>query len=106
MINNLIVQLILPLIITEIVEVGVAALFGLRHKLEIAAILLINIITNPLMNFILLLNFSFHIVSQNLLLLTSLEIIVVFVEWLLLKWVLQSNSKKLFLLSIVRKLLS
>jgi hypothetical protein len=91
---------ILPLALTIVVEVGVALFFGLRHKLEIAAICLINVTTNPLMNFLLLLNYYFNYIFQPTVLLLVLEVIVVLVEWRLLTGVLMRNSKIMLALSI------
>jgi hypothetical protein len=36
------------LILTVVIEVGIAWLFGLRSKRELLTVLLINVITNPL----------------------------------------------------------
>jgi hypothetical protein len=92
--------------LTELIELGIAVSFGLRHTLELAAIALVNVITNPLMNYLLSINFYFDIISQRVALLIALEIIVVFSEWRLLVWILNLNSKKMFILSSVMNICS
>jgi hypothetical protein len=89
------------LILTIIIESGIAWLFGLRSRRELLTIVLINVITNPLLNYLLAVNSYFHLISQTTALLLCLEITVVLVEWQLLVWVLRMNSKKMLLLSFV-----
>jgi hypothetical protein len=96
-VNNLIVALVL----TVVLEVLIAILFNYRKKSEISIIVLINIITNPLLNYLLAVNNYFNWLSINIFILILLEIIVVMVEWLFLRYAIRKNSKKLFLLSVV-----
>ena len=92
---------LIALVLTTAIEVVVALFFGYRKKSEIATIILINLITNPLLNYLLFINNYFGTVQINTIIIIFLEIVVVFVEWRLLKFVLQQNSKKLFALSVV-----
>ena len=96
-VNNLIVALVL----TVVLEVLIAILFNYRKKSEISIIVLINIITNPLLNYLLAVNNYFNWLSVNIFILILLEIIVVMIEWLLLRYAIRKNPKKLFLLSLV-----
>ena len=91
----------LALVLTIIIESAVAWLFGLRSRRELLTIVLINVITNPLLNYLIAVNNSFSLISQTNILIWCLEVIVVFTEWRLLVWVLRQNSKKMLLLSFV-----
>ena len=97
---------LLPLALTEIVEPGVAFLFGLRRRVELAAVLLINLITNPVMNYVMVLSNLSGRSPTNYGLLIVLEVLVVFSEWLLMWWVLVGASMKFLLLSLVMNVCS
>lgn len=92
---------LVAILLTIAIEIVVAIFFGYRKKLEIATIIFINLITNPLLNYLLFINGYFGITQINTAAILFLEIVIVLVEWLLLKFVLQQNSKKLFALSLV-----
>jgi hypothetical protein len=92
---------LIALLITIAVEAVVAVFFGFRRKFEIAAIIFINLITNPLLNYLLFINGYFNITTIKTEGIIYLEVIVVLVEWLLLSFTLQQNRKKLFALSLV-----
>ena len=94
-------KLILALILTIILEVLIAISFNYRKKSELLTIVLINVITNPLLNYLLLVNSYFNLVSMNIFILIFLEVIVVIVEWMLLRYALRQNPKKLLILSVV-----
>jgi hypothetical protein len=89
------------LILTVVIEVGIAWLFGLRSKRELLTVLLINVITNPLLNYLITVNAYFHLVSQTNAFILCFEVVIVLVEWRLLVWVLQQGIKKMLVLSIV-----
>ena len=89
------------LLLTIVIEVVVAWLFGLRSKRELWTVVLINVITNPLLNYLIAVNGYFHLISQTTILILCLEVAVVLVEWRLLVWVLGQNSRKMLLLSFV-----
>lgn len=94
-------------LILEIVVVLVAWLFGYRKKYILLSVILVNLITNPLLNYILWLNNSsynfFTVTLPNLIL---LEILVVFVEWLLLVFAIRRNFVFLFILSLIANAIS
>jgi hypothetical protein len=73
----------------------------LRSKRELWTVVLINVITNPLLNYLIAVNGYFHLISQTTILILCLEVAVVLVEWRLLVWVLGQNSRKMLLLSFV-----
>ena len=89
------------LILTIAIEVSIAWLFGLRSKTELWAVVLINVITNPLLNYFIMVNGNFHLISQTNALVLCLEAVIVLVEWRLLVWVLRQGVKKMLLLSFV-----
>ncbi len=90
-----------PLLLTIIVESGVAFFFGLRNKTEIGAVCLVNVITNPIMNFLLFANYYFNYFIQPTVFLLVLEVVVVLVEGSLLLIILRTDPKKMYVLSIV-----
>lgn len=96
----------MPLLLTLLIEISVALIFGYRNKFVLLSIILVNLITNPLLNYILWLNNSvgfFYITVINLIL---FEIAVVIVEWLLLVFALRKNYKSLLLLSFTMNFVS
>ena len=91
----------LALLLTIVVEGIVAWLFGLRTKRELLTIALINVITNPLLNYLIAVNSYFHLILQTTILILCLEVAIVLVEWRLLVWVLRQSTQKMLLLSFV-----
>ena len=89
------------LALTVAIEVAVAWLFGLRKKWDLLTVVLINVITNPLLNYLILINGYFHLISRTNLLIWSLEVVVVVVEWRLLVYVLRQRQFKLGILALV-----
>jgi hypothetical protein len=89
------------LILTIFIEVIIALLFGLRGKTELGTVILINVITNPLLNYLVAVNSYFHLISQSGVLILFLEVVVVIAEWRLLLYVLRTGVKKMLVLSIV-----
>ena len=104
----MIILMLFALFVTILVESVVAMLLGYRKKLEIATIILINLITNPLMNYLIIIGVFLAPSDRVSTIITTLflEIVVVFVEWLLLRFALRSDSKKLFVLSLVMNVCS
>jgi hypothetical protein len=87
------------LFLTIAVELMVAFLFGFRKKLEITAIVFVNLLTNPILNYLLLVNDHFSFFKTNLLVILFLEFLVVLIEWKLLVFALQEKTNKLLILS-------
>lgn len=102
--QNIIISLIVSLLVTIIIELIVARLFGFRKKHELLVVVLINLITNPVLNYLILLknytatNYQTEAFSPFV---VVLEIIIVIIEWLLLRFALNNKSTKLFLFSLV-----
>jgi hypothetical protein len=91
---------LLALLLTEIVEIAVALVLGYRRPQEIVAVFLVNLVTNPSLNYLLFLNDKFGIIQQRLPLIFVLEVAVVFIEWAFLVFALRGNKKSLFVLSL------
>jgi hypothetical protein len=91
---------ILVLLFTIIVEVLVAFCLGYRKKTELAAVALVNLITNPLLNLFEYFAIYYKLLSLSIYIVLSLEILVVLTEWALLKFSLTRKSKRLFILSL------
>ncbi len=92
--------LLLPaLALTIFIETGVAWLLAYRRKTEIAAVICVNVITNPALNYFLLLKGVFGAAPATLLLVLFLEAGIVFVEWLLLWFALRRDPLKILFLS-------
>lgn len=101
MFPNLINSFFTNLFLTLLIELFVVFLLGYREKPFFIFVVLINIITNPLINYLILVNYRFNIFSSPHLIL-FLEMVVVLLEWLLLIYSLNSKKyKKLFLLSLI-----
>lgn len=66
--------LLLALLSTVIIETAVAWLFKLRSKREIRTVILINIITNPLLNYLILVNAYFQLIAHTFGLVLVLEV--------------------------------
>jgi hypothetical protein len=90
---------LLALLLTEIVEITVALFLGYRRPREIIAVFLVNLVTNPSLNFLLFLNDYFGFIRHRLPLILVLEGAVVLIEWALLVFALRGNWKSLFVLS-------
>ena len=97
---------LLPLVLTIVTEVIVAYVFGFRKKTEIITIIFINLLTNPILNYLLLVNGYFSFFEINPTLILFLELAVVLAEWRLLIFALQKSPKQLLILSLAMNLCS
>lgn len=96
---------LVALILTIIIEVGIAALLGYQSYVALRAVVLVNLISHPLLCYLLALNGYFGFIDYR----TSvvvLETLVVFGEWGGLLYVLRETPKKLFMLSFSMNLAS
>ena len=84
------------LLLTVAIEDGIAWLFGYRTARLLLAVAMINCITNPALNFLLLL-LAWQGVEVTLLLVVLLEVLV---EWRLLVYVIGQPKRRLFFLSL------
>jgi hypothetical protein len=95
---------IIALILTEATEVTMAFIFGYRDKRVYIALLIINIITNPLLNCILMILYYFEI--HSFIVVPVLESLVILWEWKLFKYTLENCKKPFLVLSIIINLSS
>jgi hypothetical protein len=95
LINNYLFALFL----TIAIELVVAFFFGFRKKSEIVAIVFVNLLTNPVLNYLLLVNNHFSFFKINLAITLFLELLVVLAEWKLLAYALQEKSKRILAMS-------
>ena len=91
---------LLALLLTVVIEDGIAWMFGYRTARLMLAVAMINCITNPALNFILLV-LAWQGIDVTLVLVVLLEVLVVVVEWRLLVYVIGHPKGRLFILSLV-----
>lgn len=92
---------LVPYIITIIVEIIAAIIWGIRRKRELLAVLLINTVTNPLVTLIRWIAAQhLRFQSERDLVLAAAEIAVLLGEWLLFRKFVKS-TKHPFLMSLV-----
>jgi hypothetical protein len=94
------IAFLLALFLTVLIEGGVAYLFGLRERRLLLAVAMINVITNPALNFFLLVLGYMHIAAPWTFV-VALELLVVVVEWRLMVYVFRMPAGRLLLLSLV-----
>ena len=97
-------HLLAALALTEAVELSLAALLGLRTRRALATVTLINLLTNPVLNYLgwLLTRFADWATAPATAIpvLLAAEAVVVIVEWRLLFWVLGGSSRRMLLVSL------
>jgi hypothetical protein len=104
---TLVNNLILALFLTLIIEIAVALLLGYRTRLELKTIFWVNVITNPILNYILYLCIIFNLLKINLTLELLFELIVVLIEWRIMVSVFRKKkSGNIFILSLLMNMSS
>lgn len=99
-------DLIRPLLLTEVCELPVAYLFGYRTRAQLLSVFAVNLLTNPILNYLLWLNYSLALVKQTLPLVLFLEILVVIGEAALLAFAWHMRFVKLLPLALAINLAS
>ena len=97
---DILVRYLLALLLTVAIEDGIAWLFGYRTARLLLAVAMINCITNPALNLLLLI-LAWQGVEVTFFLVVLLEVLVVIVEWGLLVYVIGQPKGRLFVLSLV-----
>ncbi len=97
---NIVLAAVIALGLTILIEWGLSFIF-IKNKKDKKVVILAQVLTNPALNFLLLLNYNFFSLDQNLLL-AILEILVVIIEAIVYKQYF-SNKVKInsFLLSLI-----
>ena len=94
------------LILTIIIEVIAGIIIGIRNKKDILNIILVNIITNPIVNIVpICLNIYIGLKARNISLYT-LEVVVLITEGLIYKKVLDYKKINPFIISLILNLSS
>jgi hypothetical protein len=91
----------LTLILTLLIEVGIAYILGYRRKKELNFFLLANLVTHPLLSYFLWINLTLFIIPISYFSLIILEVIVVILESLLLYLGLRDKYLKIFKVSLL-----
>jgi hypothetical protein len=99
-------DLLSALFFTLVIEVAVAYLLGFKDKKEILAVICVNLITNPALNYFLWANNSYNFISVDTKLIYLLETLIVFTEWRLLVFALREDEKQLLILAILMNVCS
>lgn len=101
LINEIPYYMARAVILTVIIEICASFIIGIRNKKDLLNIILVNIMTNPLVNFIVIfLNFYFGIFSRNVGL-VILEILAVIVEGFVYKKYLNFKKINPYVLSLI-----
>ena len=97
---------LLPLLLTEVIEIGIGCIIGIRKKWDVLLIFLVNIITNLSLNLLLFILRSKGFIDEGYLLIyLVLEPLIILVEWLFYRWFMECEKNKL-MISIVLNLCS
>jgi hypothetical protein len=103
----IIISLLSTLILTILIEETVIFLLGYRNKNTFLVVALVNVLTNPIANYIVIINNIFNIIKPNISLVIILEVLVVYIEWKILEYALPNQEKQSYLsLSIIMNLAS
>lgn len=90
----------IALALTEIIELAVAWLLRYRKGHELRAIFLINLATNPLVNYIVLVAYNLSLLKINIYFLLAIEAFVLITETLMLSYALDKKLNEAFVLSL------
>ena len=95
------INYILALALTIIIEMGVAFILGYRDRKSLAVVALVNVITNPILNYLLLVIAVYRFMEINTALILCLEAVVALAEWMLMIYALDRDPGQLLVLSLV-----
>ena len=98
--------MLICLITTIVIELGVSLILGVREKLDIINIILVNILTNPLLvSLVNLISINYG-KSISYIFIAIFEILVVFIEGFIYKKYLSFKKIKPYVLSFILNLCS
>jgi len=98
--------MLIPLILTLLIELTISFFIGVRNKSDFINIFIINCITNPIINYLLIVVMFFIKNNTFYIFLIVFELLVVYFEYLYYKRKLLFNKINLLLLSFILNLLS
>ncbi len=93
-----ILSFLTALILTILIEGTVIFLLGYRNNNTFLVVTLINVITNPIANYIVMTNNIFNIIRPNTSLVIFLEVLIVYIEWKILEYALPNQEKQSYLI--------
>ena len=96
---NILIQMLCNLSLTIIIELGIALLLGIKEKKDILNLIVINCITNPILNYIMMV--VVYLTSNNVIIYFLFEIMVIDLEYRFYKKKLVFKKISLLLLSIM-----
>lgn len=96
----------LALLVTITAEFFTAVVLGYNKKLQLLVITLINVITNPALNFILMLANQTGLSGSKLFIILPMEVAVILIEWRIMEYAFAVKSKKILCLSAVMNAVS
>jgi hypothetical protein len=94
-------ELLIAWVLTELIELAVGYALGVRRWREFAGIFLVNVLTNPALNYLFILNETYFHVRVTWQLFLGVEAAVVAVEWALLVFALREKVAFWFLWSLL-----
>jgi hypothetical protein len=97
---ELIATIVIALVLTLIIEIIVALLLGYKKKEYLLAIIGVNLVTNPVLNFLIQSNAQIKLFDYNIYSILFLEVVVVIIEFLLLWFIFRKERNKMLVLSI------
>ena len=98
-------NLIAPLVLTVVIECMTAIIMGYRGKYLYITLVLVNVITNPLLNYIVsVVSLLWPVGSRYLII--PLELAVVLTEWKLLSYAFPEKQKSFLTLSVLMNAVS
>jgi len=97
---------VLPLAATILIEGSAAYAIGFRERQFVLVMILVNLITNPFMNFIVVLLAYLQMSSYLYWIILPLELVLIPVEYSLLSYAIPQRKKELLRLSAVMNLTS
>lgn len=101
MINEIPYYIARSLILTVLIEVALALIIGIRKRKDILNVILVNTITNPIVNIVpITLNVYVSLFARNVSLIV-LEVLALFVEAIIYKFTLKYKKINWFLISLI-----
>ncbi len=99
-------NMVMAALLTIALEVAVAVLLGFKSKKTILAVIFLNLLSGPLLNFLFALSDLAAFIAENPVLKIALLLLIIVAEWLLLVFILRDSRKKLLRLSVLMNLCS
>ena len=94
-----IISYLLAFFLTILIEVAVAFILGYRNRRALLTVICVNLITHPILHYLLFLNWFFPLLPSFFLLL-MLEVAATLAEWRLLIYALRKKWTSMLLLSV------